>query len=458
MSVAISPDGKALAAATASEVSLFQLRRRPDADVLDVRSISVPKRIVSGARLLQFSPDGKWLATVNLDNEVHIARLGPLSTKPSRMMVFDQITELERQQHGTSGQQNAYGGYENTVTRITFSPDGRVLVAGDVSGYLDAWVLQGHEDLTAAPVDRARDESKQDALDEASSEDSSDEDEELFVYYGQHWTSSPTSHLLPRLDAAPLVLSFRPSHSQHANDMVNGNPGVHSTRQNPHAHSHELPSGQHRLWAMTAKHQMYEFDVLQGRLSEWSRANPTSSLPEEFKKLRERVTGAVWDVSQQRERLWLYGSNWVCMLNVGGDLRKATKNKRRASEVSATNSMKKQKTTGAGGKILPSERDGFPVRMLHYEDGTQMDIDFEQQPKLEQDESLDDMEERALIRVRSNASDAQAVVSASEERSWWCTFKYRPILGMVPIVDEAASEDDPLEVVIVERPVWDVVE
>ena len=53
--------------------------------------------------------------------------------------------------------------------------------------------------------------------------------------------------------------------------------------------------------------------------------------------------------------------------------------------------------------------------------------------------------------------------SSSRRRRWWCTYKYRPILGMVPIgvregEDGEGGEDDgnPLEVVLVERPVWDL--
>jgi len=46
--------------------------------------------------------------------------------------------------------------------------------------------------------------------------------------------------------------------------------------------------------------------------------------------------------------------------------------------------------------------------------------------------------------------------------NWWCTYKYRPILGLVTIDQDMEIRDDEydgksgLEVVLVERPMWDV--
>jgi U3 small nucleolar RNA-associated protein 4 len=46
-------------------------------------------------------------------------------------------------------------------------------------------------------------------------------------------------------------------------------------------------------------------------------------------------------------------------------------------------------------------------------------------------------------------------VMEQQKRSdpWWHTFKYRPILGMLPIGPSAGQA---LEVVLVERPSWDL--
>jgi U3 small nucleolar RNA-associated protein 4 len=45
-----------------------------------------------------------------------------------------------------------------------------------------------------------------------------------------------------------------------------------------------------------------------------------------------------------------------------------------------------------------------------------------------------------------------AVRKHRHRENWWHTFKYRPILGIVPIGDRST----PLEVVLVERPPWDL--
>jgi hypothetical protein len=43
-------------------------------------------------------------------------------------------------------------------------------------------------------------------------------------------------------------------------------------------------------------------------------------------------------------------------------------------------------------------------------------------------------------------------VPAQYERKFWGSFKYRPILGMVPLENDGGKGEDVLEVVIVERP------
>jgi U3 small nucleolar RNA-associated protein 4 len=496
-SAAISDDGKIVVAATDAEVKAFQLRRRPESDALVPRKLDVPSTMVSkGARALRFSPDGKWLAIVQLDNEVHVARTATVVDKPKHLRILDRTVELERQ-HRRRTSIDAFTAYDQTITRLAFSSDSSVLAASDLSGQLDTWVLKGHEDLTAPAIDvAANDSQKAGSVDEASAESSNDEDEdEHIVYYGQHWVSNPAAHLLPKLDSTPLVLSFRPTtttttSAQSSGAQVNGNPGVHSTRHNPHAHSHEMPRGPYKLWIMTAKHQMYEYDVLGGRLSDWSRNNPTSCLPDEFHKVRDRVIDAVWDVSAQRERIWLYGSYWIFMLNVSQDL---PRKKRRASAGGVqTLPPKRLKTSsGAGGKTLAAERAGLPARVLRIEEnGTEMHVDLDVTTALsqaddaaaavddDQDDLLDDDGEEELLRLTrvkstddepSNGDVQQQQPAASSsgqgERPWYITFKYRPILGIVPFerdtrTDGGADDDGDgvVEVVVVERPIWDILE
>lgn len=463
-SVAISDDGKLLAACTSTQIKLFQLRRRADRDGVDIRKMEVPKPLAeAGARLLEFSPDGKWLAAILPDSEVHVARLAPNPAKPKQTRVLDKVAELERDVRQSTSQ-TAFKEYERTISRMAFSPDSSVLVVGDLSGYLDSWVLEGHEDPTAPAIDVAKDDHKEN--NDTSDSDSSDDDDEEYVFFGQHWTDNSSGHLLPKLDFAPLVLSFRPSPKPaHRDDVVSGNPGVHSTRHNPHAHSHQMPKGPHRLWVMTSRHQMYEFDVLAGRLSDWSRRNPTSALPEDFTKLTDRVMGAVWHVNGRVERLWLYGSSWMFMLNVGADLKgHQSKKQRRQSELVPSQISKKQKTnSGAGHKMPVHHRTGLPETVQRYENGAWRNVALDKVPKHEDDMDLDDNDEGdigRLTRVASTDEEQQLIKSESRtppERNWWFTLQYRSILGVVPLASDVSAENDerPIEVVLVERPLWD---
>ncbi|KAK5692911.1 U3 small nucleolar RNA-associated protein [Elasticomyces elasticus] len=458
-SVSLSPDGRLLAASTGSEIKVFQLRKRTELETLAVRKIQTPDGFGSlGARLLSFSPDGKWLATVTPDNEVHVARFSGDSEQPKRLICLPRVIELERRQRKVAP--STLKEYDRTLVRLAFATDSSVLVAGDVSGHMDSWVLEGHEDITAAAIETTTHDSDRGSSDDSDS-DSNDEDT-LVLFYGQHWTDNPAGHLLPKLDSAPLVLTFRPS-TISANALINGNPGVHSTRQNPHAHSHELPAGHHRLWVMTARHQMYEFDVLAGKLSDWSRRNPTAVLPNDFRTIKDRAVGAVWDTAGQGERVWLYGTTWVFMLNVGADLADAntmalvtTKKRKRASKDDKTQSKQLKPSSGAGDRVIDNLSLSGPDLIQRTDNGQVVEIDMNALDKTHpaaHDElnDADDLAGLQLARLRSSDKTGEH----NGQRTWWSTFKYRPILGMVPLengVHLGGSEDDTLEVAIVERP------
>ncbi|SMR42208.1 unnamed protein product [Zymoseptoria tritici ST99CH_1E4] len=474
-SVAISDDGKLLAACTNTEVKIFQLRKRSDADALAIRKLEVPDDMGSlGARLVQFSPDGKWLAAVTPDNEVQVARIESIPGKPRQIQILNKLVELERQSRSDS-LQSGFKQYERTVCRISFSTDSAVLVTADLAGYLDSWVLEGHEDLTAPAVDIIPNKSANpDPAASSEDDDSSDDDEEDYTFYGQHWAANPSAHLLPQLPSFPLVLSFRPSPTTDP-VHVNGNPGVHSTRHNPHARSRALPPGPHHLWILTSTHEMYELDVLAGKLTDWSRANPTSVLPEDFTKLKDRAMGVVWDVSpagaeRKRERVWVYGSSWVCMLNVGGDLAPLVggAKRRRMSEgrMILPVGKKSKGTSGAGPKMPEGYREGMPSAVRRIDGAKSEDVLLDGRAE-KVDEDVEDDEEGEtrlrLMRMESGGEDSQQLVTAEggkAERKWWVTFKYRYILGMVPLADVEEAEDGEkaLEVVLVERPLWEAEE
>ncbi|TKA32558.1 hypothetical protein B0A50_01666 [Salinomyces thailandicus] len=460
--VSVSTDGKLLAVSTSTTIKAFQLKRQADSESLAIRKIELPKSLSTlGARMLSFSPDCKWLVAVSPDSEVHAARFTAEREQSKRLQCLSQTVELDRAHRKL--QAGAFKVYERSISRLAWSSDSSVLVACDLAGYMDSWVLEGHQDSTAPAVDRAKHDSDKGSGGNGpdSDSDSSDDDDDNIVFYGQHWADNPSGHLLPKLESAPLVMTFRPE--KNTQKLTNGNPGVHSTRHNPHAHSHELPAGEHMLWVLTSRHQMYEFDVRIGRLSEWSKRNPTAALPEEFTRIKDRAIGSLWD--SHRERLWLYGSSWMFMLDVAKDLADAAsaqllkRRKRRPSEAGDAQARKRQKgTSGAGDRVNASMRDGGVDSVKRFDNGQWMDIDMTPKRKhVDEDDEDGDDESLQLTRVKSSGDEEEIAQGNGEHekpRNWWLTFKYRPILGMVPLESDL-EQGAPLEVAVVERPLRD---
>jgi len=385
----ISPSGKLLAVATVAETKLFALQPRKHANGHDlkIQKITLPPSFANktGARIVQFSADNKWLLLVSPDNHVHLI---PVTDEAGETSVLPALIPLHRIVR-KDGKQNClngpWGSYNRTITRAAFSADGRILAVSDLAGHIDTWVLEGHEDPTAPAVDST-------AATNGIVESVDSEDEEAhhhhIIIHGQHWTVSPSASLLPTLPSPALILSFRPSTSSTSPAHPNGNPGLHPTRSNPHAHSHALPSAsetEDRLLALTASHELLEFHALQGRLTPWSRQNPSTSLPEEFRLQRDRAVGCLWDVETSRERLWLYGPSWLCMFDLAQDLKSASaapllngeanattttalattankasnkKRKNRNGSSVAEQLRTKRATTGAGSKIPDAELGG----------------------------------------------------------------------------------------------------
>ena len=501
-SAAISEDGSLLAVSTLASVKAFHLRPTGDAadDRLRVRKLQLPANLDTlGARLVAFSPDSRWLSIVSPASELHVARLEQ-PTDARHVDFVPTAVELERA-HRKPIKQTGLRSYEKTITRLAFSPDSALLVASDLAGYLDSWVLEGHFDETAAPTVTVKSSESASSSGQTDSDSDSDDDDEDIIFYAQHWAENRAASLLPKLDSAPLLLSFRPFATQ-PTEPVHGNPGVHATRNNPHAHSHALPNTKSPLFVITAHHQVYEFDVLAGRLTDWSRRNPASVLPTEFQGMKDRVMGAVWDVDATRCRAWLYGPNWLGMLdlsrnydtpqpnddaiedgdNVESELQTPGK-KRKRRESAKWNKLAEQRkktkgASGAGDKVVSAERKGVPEEIRRIEDGTVVDGPRDTQsaaPDLDDDEEDDDDDDEDAIMddvavgplkrsTDDEAMDVDGTASSPKDkrRKWWCTYRYRPILGMVPIGarslsnSDESTEDSLQEAVLIERPLWDL--
>lgn len=505
-------DGSVLVACTITGVKIFRLRRKAD-DGLKVSKMEVPQSVAgTGAKIAKFSPDGKWLLLVRSSGEVEMYRV--VKTESSRTGLSFRpkavhLKRLSREPTKRKIQCGSLGRYERSVSRVAFSANSKIITTGDLCGYLDSWVLEGHEDLT-----QEDDQADNASISSASSDDeTADEADQSGVILGQRWIRNPAASLLPQLPAAPLILSFRPSRSHSDSHMPNGNMIPHPTRQPPHPHSLHVAPGEDRLFALTSDHQMYEFNILSGKLSNWSRRNPTASLPLKFRKIIERVKGSVWDTNQAKERIWVYGSSWLWMFDLSKDFPmeaeagNVTTSEDAAVEVNGTKSSQRKRrridtnveeevrqSTGAGGRALDSELSigiGRKFWKAKGPDLTQshwVSTDGEQTLSLDRDDNHA-VNESALIRLRRDsgqrsqtAGNITGVVKIDgceskeindelridESNSYnglpyWGTHKYRDILGIVPLGSrnrEGENGDDELpggvEVALVERPIWDV--
>ena len=466
------------------------------------------------AKLIQFSPNTKWLATIGTDNSIYLYRRSETEkdkTSPIFSHISVELKRLRRNTMNTKAKDASLGSYNRSINRLAFSADGRMLAVSDISGFLDTWVIEGQEDLAQGSYQQPNPTDAADKSDSSDEEDS--EEDNRTTVFGQHWIRNPAASLIPKLPATPLVLTFRPSSKQAT--LTNGHAGVHPPRHNPHPQSHDLPNGEDRLFALTAENQIYEFNVLSGTMSDWSRRNPTSSLPQEFRNLKDRAKGAIWDLKGQKERIWLYGVSWLWMFDLSRDLptvddrqegkhvtnglSKEPSLKRKRSEKDEESIASRPWTdTGAGSRISDAELGiGLGRKMWKFDGGNVVARQWinvaAEQDSVSEEEGVyapGSEFEQALIKLRrsnieanGHTSDRRAENSIDADTSedddprfakmdddkrlpYWHTYKYRPILGMVPLrgeTDDAAAEEEvddesqsSLEVALVERPLFDV--
>ena len=495
----------------------------PSEGYLKIQRIETPSSLGNhGTSLLKFSEDSKWLATVTGGEDVQVFKLCSFSDDGKLPYFLPQKTKLRRQPSRLKAAKLGHGSlenYERTVNNLAFSDDSRILAASDLSGHLDTWVLEGREETAQGQEDQPKVNGSHVVEDSSSSD--SDEETSPPLVFGQCWVPNPSSSLLPRLPATPLVLAFRPSPpsiiTEGVKPLSNGTygPPLHPTRHNPHPHSKELPSGEDRLLVITAGNRLFELHVLSGQLSDWSRRNPSESFPTQFRNIRDPAKEVIWDVvgasdaaRSSRERVWIYGISWLWMFDLSQDISASTnsidnpnpflKRKAQGQEMVKSNRKRKRDSdrgpdTGAGSLIRPSELStGIGRQIRHVQGdaaGPSKIIDLEvlrqqqrrkqkqkqtQKRRSESDESEetdDDLSEADSGNDNDNDSDGELVdeaedepnraddaiememdtdrednenpapallpskasVSGEKRKGYWHTFKYRPILGIVPL-------------------------
>jgi U3 small nucleolar RNA-associated protein 4 len=489
-SVSVTRDGGLLAVATVREVRLFQLVETTSevGSGLRIRKLEIPSTV--GARIVRFTPDGRWLAIITPTDDIFSARVvrgdDPLD-RPRVLPKLFPLHRLPRERLPSDPLNGDAGEYGRAVTHAEFSTDGTVFAVADLAGYIDTWVTEGHEDPTAPEVDV--EEAANASMDDDDSDDDEEDVKEHITLLGQRWIRNPSAQSFPRLDSAPALLSFQPTPHADSRPEPNGNPAVHPTRNNPHPHSHDISDTEHRLLLVSADRQLYLFDVLAGHLSEWSRRNPPSIYPSKYRNLKSSAKGCIWDVAEQ-QRVWIYGEDWMFMFDLAGDLPipetvDASDVGSGADGVDTTNAKKRKREAKArkgksgAGDAVP-ERDAPVTKMRKYqrdeEDPMRTQTTLHDARMTAESDGDSDTEQNALIKVRRQDSaangmpngngitkstdlitkqdaDGEVVLQEQKPERWWHTFKYRPVLGIVPI---GGTEGEPLEVVLVERPSWDL--
>jgi len=446
-SAAVSQDGSLLVVSTTSETKAFQLRQPGSAsEQLRISKADLPEGIASrGATQVAVSPDGGWICSAQAPDSLTIVEVAGSQGdgKPSANSKALRLRRLRRDipKHVTLG---GLGSYDRNITRITFSADSKVLAASDLAGYIDTWVLRGRpgslRNGTASEEDDASSSS-------SSSSSSSDEPEDdAPAKRGPCWIRNPAARLLPKLPAGAVVLSFSPDTPGHI--RPNGQGG-----------------GDYVLLAITSSSEVFAFHPLSGKLTAWSRWISRKNLPVEYRNTRDLAKGVVW----QGPRLWIYGASFLFMIDTSIDPHEG-----RSVSVVASNSHNKRKRkrgtdTGAGNRMIHGALEPHHVRA---------EVDGEAEAKM-RDVDMGDVEDGpgdsgdeddSGSHDENPAMDIQGASAKADDeepqpRRWWHTFKFRPILGLVPIGSAAlasglengiADGSPPLEVALVECPTWDI--
>lgn len=454
-SCSISRDGSILFVSTATAIKAFHLTIPSDdqKQELKIRKIELPSIIESaGATIVQISPNGRWLGWVQEGTQLRIAKITREDSETSIQPRPAKLTRLRRDipKHVRLG---GLGNYERRVTHIAFSPDSSILATADLAGYVDTWVLHdgGVQNGTASAQDDA-----------ASSSDSNDSsDDEHASESGPAWIRNPKASLFPKLSHAPVALSF----SDDAIGPILRDEG-------------EEGPDDYVLLAVTAASRIYTFNPLEGSLTKWSRRNAAWKLPKEIRATRDPIKGVVWSGS----RIWMYGTSSFFMLDISQDFTEQESGSSKKSR-----KRKRGADSGAGSKTEIGPLAPQQVRMSLAGDGKTgewVDVEMaEAEPQAEgiADEDEDDDAEEEMgggeleklrkreQRGRSAEGEEDAPGAEEQRKKWWHTFKYRPILGVLPLEghgkgqtdgvngsSKVATEIPTIEVALVERPKWDV--
>ncbi|KAF1737773.1 U3 small nucleolar RNA-associated protein 4 [Beauveria bassiana] len=427
-SASINPNGTLLVASTSTDVKAFALEHSNPTKPADVTlsSIELPEQVTKlGASKVQISPDGSWLCFVQNGSRVIIASISSESNSHT-IAASRHLRRLHRSvpKYILNG---GLGSYERNVAHIAFSPDSKLLATADLAGYVDTWVLR---DAAHDGADGYANGTEEDDASATDSDSSDDDAESTSTNEVGRWIRNPNAKLMPKLPAAPSVLAF--------SDSIPGQEGVED----------------YTLAAVTSSWNVVAFNALQGSLTPWSRRHPRKALPAPVQDLSDLAKGAFW----QGSRLWIYGVSFLFMLDMSQDLPAPDKEVSEQLVQQGTKRKRTNATSGAGGRM---EREGLkPQQIRKYSSNKWEDVDVDG-PSTSgdvDDDGDDDMIDGAdseLAQLRSAVAGGEALSGGAEDengrKTWWITYKYRPVLGVVSF-----GGDDSLELALVERPTWDI--
>ncbi|KAH7155716.1 WD40-repeat-containing domain protein [Dactylonectria estremocensis] len=438
-SATINQDGTLLVVSTSTSVKAFRLQHQDPVKPSDLKlsTIQVPQKLTStGATKVELSPNGQWLCAVQEGSRILLAKVDnheESDTPITFQLQSRRLTRLRRHipRYILNG---GLGAYDRTITHVAFSADSKMLATSDLAGYLDTWILRRNKEHLQDGAKAEGDASS------ASESDSSEEEDDAVTQAGDQWVRNPNAKLLPKLPATATVLSFSDDVPQAQGS--DGEVDVESDVVNDYT-----------LLAITSSWNLFTFHPLQGSLTPWSRRHPRSALPAAVQDLLDLAKGVLW----QGSRAWIYGISFLLMIDMSQDLPKPTQVAEPVETLGKQGTKRKRvgPRSGAGGRMEQGSL--APSQVRKHTAGEWEDVDMEDAPLPEDANSDDEVDEAdgelALLR---NGDETGASLEVSEtggeQRSWWMTYKYRPIFGIVPL----SQPDQDLEVAIVERPTWDV--
>ncbi|KAL1898580.1 U3 small nucleolar RNA-associated protein [Sporothrix stenoceras] len=504
---AISADGSLVVAATTNEVKAFQLRKEP-AGGLAISKVTVPASVANkGASGVAIAPNGRWVSLSNgVENHVTVIEATPSDDDSEKITVRPKASRLARLRRAIPRHElfSGLGRYDRRITRLTFSPDSKLLATADLAGYIDTWILQGPDGITdeVSGTDEAGEggeDGEMPDMDEEDSDDSSDEDASDaedgtngVIASANKWIRNPRAKQLPKLSGAPVVLSF--SADVPGAPAVAGEPVSSSTVARDYV-----------LLAVTATSRLFAFNPLRARLVPWLRRLSPANLPVEYRNIRDVAKGVLW----QGPRVWIYGTSFLFMVDTSVEptlqapAQSTDKSTTAVATTSTTEPAKRKRKrgddSGAGGRMqrtgLGPQRvqmavggEWVDVAMEDAEDkGTRSGDDDEEESDEEEEEAENQkllLEQQAHQQTHNNSKksprktrkqqkeedDANNKDSSDADKQlqkhlrspqpqqprWWHTFKYRPILGVVPLSTTSSSAYPSLEVALIERPGWDI--